>query len=472
MIYCLRQYGRCTKVRCFCVRSRPVPGAADKKAVIAVSDMGNAGQDGGSGRKLKIWAAAAACLAAVALVCAALFWKGIGAPPDESGASGSDVSGGGSSGSSAPAPDVTPPRLLGVRDLTVALNGTVSYRDGVSAEDDVDGPVVVQIDAAAVDLTAPGEYPVIYSARDAAGNRSEQTATVTVVETATVDQGRDEPTEHDPSEGAGGGISLDQVTQEEVDRLSDQILGRITNSGMSQWEQAKAIFNYVNGHVKYVGSSDKSSWLIGAYVGFTRGRGDCYNYFACSKALLTRAGIPNVDLQRVGGNSRHYWQLVNTGDGWYHFDTCPHPNGYPLYAFMITEAQARAYTEQAAGVRKNYYVYDYAACPVQPEGMPEQPPAEGEEPGALPPEEIPGEGGQPPAGGEPGVPQDPVPSQEPGPQDPVTGLRPGEGAVTDGETDPTAPRPGQSGAEENPAGGWNPTMPPEQSGEGDGQLAA
>lgn len=366
-------------MRYFYVFFPPESGEADEKAVITVSNREkNAPGGASSGRRPepRIWLAGAVCLITAVLVCAAVLWKVPGGQPVQ------DQSGGSGSGSAAP--DVTAPRLLGVRDITVALNGTVSYRDGVSAEDDVDGPVAVQIDAAAVDLTAAGEYPVLYSAQDAAGNRAEQTVTVTVVETETVDQGVDEPTEDvTPAEHQGGGgtqaIPLDQVTQEEVDKLADKVLAKIIKSGMSQREKAKAIFNYVNRNIKYVGSSDKSSWLVGAYVGFTRGRGDCYNYFACSKALLTRAGISNVDLHRVGGNSRHYWQLVNTGDGWYHFDACPHPTGYPLYAFMITEAQARAYTRQVSAARKNYYVYDYDACPVTVEGMAEigsyQPPA-------------------------------------------------------------------------------------------------
>lgn len=377
--------------------------------------------------------------------------------------------------SARPPADVTPPQLSGVRDLTVALNGTASYREGVSAVDDVDGPVAVTIDASAVDLTVPGEYSVTYSAQDAAGNRTEQTVTVTVVETATVDQGRDEQTEDEPPGETGiGGVPLSEVTQEDVDRLCDQILGRITSSGMSQRDKAKAIFNYVNGHVKYVGSSDKSSWLVGAYVGLTRGRGDCYNYFACSKALLTRAGIPNVDLQRAGGNSRHYWQLVNTGDGWYHFDACPHPTGYPLYAFMITEAQARAYTEQVKDARLNYYVYDYGACPVAVEGTPEelppeeaQPgegegPEEGEDPGEG---EGPGEGETPGEGEDPVIPPDPAGSREPGTQDPVTGEWTGG--------DPTQP-PDPSGAAADPGGSGEPVgqQLPDRSGEESGQLAA
>lgn len=396
--------------------------------------------------------AAAACLAVAALVSC--------------GSQGS--------GSAVTDPDVTAPELLGVQDLTVAMNGTAFYRDGVSAVDDVDGPVAVEIDATAVDLTVAGEYPVIYSAQDAAGNRTEQTVTVTVVETVTVDQGQDEQTE-DETPGEAGGASQSEVTQEDVDQLADRILERITSSDMSQREKAKAIFNYVNRKIKYVGSSDKSSWLVGAYMGFTRGRGDCYNYFACSKALLTRAGIPNVDLERVGGKSRHYWQLVNTGDGWYHFDACPHPTGYPMSAFMITETQARTYTEQVKKVRQNYYVYDYDTCPVEVEGMPPEgwtPPVETSEEPVAPPED-------------PVTPEDPAGSQEPGTEDPVPSQDPitGEGAGGDptqppdpsgGGEDPTDPTPDQSGEETDPGGSGTPAeqQPPDRSGEGGEQLAA
>ena len=461
MVYYPRQYGRRAQVRYFYIFLREEPEERRRKAVSPMAK--------------RIWPRAglviAACLAAAALASCA--GQSPSASSAQSSASGSDV----------PAADVTAPQLLGVRDLTVALNGTVSYRDGVSAVDDVDGPVTVEIDAASVDLTAAGEYQVIYSAQDAAGNRAEQTVTVTVVETATVDQGKDEQTEDEtPGGSAGGGVPLSEVTQEDVDRLCDQILGRITNSGMSQREKARAIFNYVNGHVKYVGSSDKSSWIIGAYVGFTWGRGDCYNYFACSKALLTRAGISNVDLQRVGGNSRHYWQLVNTGDGWYHFDACPHPNGYPLYAFMITETQARAYTEQVKDARLNYYVYDYGACPVTVEGTPEEVPPEETQPGEG---EAPGEGENPGEGEDPAIPPDPTqppPDQSGEGQDPTQppDQSGGSGDPTQppdqsgGEEDPTAPTPDQSGTAADPGGSGEPAeqQPPDRSGEESGQLAA
>ena len=258
-----------------------------------------------------------------------------------------------------PPADTAPPVISGAHDLSVAVGESISYRAGVTVTDDSGETVALQVDATEVDLTEPGEYEAVYWAEDAAGNRAEVTVTVTVIETVTVDE-----------EGSGATEDIEdpaaaQATQENVDALADEILAQITTDGMSQYEKALAIYNYVHNNIAYTGTSDKSSWLVGAYVGFTRHSGDCYNYFACSKALLTRAGIPNVDLTRVGGNSRHYWQLVDVGTGYRHFDACPHPNSYPLYSFLLTEAEVRYYTEQCASIRKNYYVYDYDSCPVE-----------------------------------------------------------------------------------------------------------
>lgn len=284
---------------------------------------------------------------------------------------------------STPSPDTEPPVIKGPHDMSVAVGMTLSYRSGVTAVDEEDGPVKLEVDASAVDLNKPGEYPVIYRARDKSGNESEITVTLTVAAVAGVND--DDPTAdvsgEDPAQAELPPIK--EVTAEMVDEEADRILKKILAPSMSQWEQARAIYNYVHTHVKYVGSSDKSSWLMGAYVGFTRSRGDCYNYFACSKALLTKAGIPNVDLYRVGGSTDHYWQLVNVGNGWYHFDACPHPDSYPLNSFLLDETAVREYTEKCSPVRTNYYVYDYENCPVTAVGFPvEELPEESLSPGS------------------------------------------------------------------------------------------
>lgn len=311
-----------------------------------------------------------------------------------------------------PAPaDTQAPVISGARDREVEAGGTISYRDGVTVTDNVDVSVKLQVDASAVDLNRQGLYPVVYSAADSSGNRSEVTVLVSVHEVELpAGSGQPQPPVQPPIP--------ENITQEMVDELADKILAGIVTEEMSLRDKAYAVYRYVYDNIKYVGSSDKSDWLRGAYVGFTYGRGDCYNYFACSKALLTRLGIPNIDLERIPSKSRHYWQLVDVGEGWHHFDACWHPTGYAANSFLITEAEARAYTERVSPVRENYYVYDYESCPVVVEGTPEeqtpQEPVPPEQPAVT---EAPAESALP---GEQPLPPDPAaPTEEPTPLDPA-----------------------------------------------------
>jgi len=364
------------------------------------------------------------------------------------------------------AADREPPVISGVRDLEVAAGGSISYREGITVTDNKDTSVRLQINSSAVDLTKPGLYYVIYSAEDSAGNVTQIPAQVTVTEA-----------EEQQPEVVLPPIP-DVVTQEMVDALCDNILSRITNDGMSQKEKAYKIYKYVYSHIKYVGTSDKSSWLRGAYVGFVHSRGDCYNYFACSKALLTRAGIPNIDLTRVGGNTRHYWQLIDVGEGWHHFDACWHPTGYERETFHLTEAEVRAYTELVSPVRLNYFVYDYDSCPVIPVGTPEEEAAarlakwEAEKAAAQQPAdpEVPVEGETPvdpetPTEGEtPAEPETPTEGETPvDPETPTEGETPAEPETpTEGEApaEPETPTEGEAPAEpETPAEGEAPADP-------------
>lgn len=251
--------------------------------------------------------------------------------------------------------DTEAPVIHGAKDIVTVIGREVSYRSGVTVTDDTDENVTLKIDSSAVDLNTAGVYTVIYSAVDKSGNETVVSVTVTVNETS--DKG-DDP---DPDEDA----KL-VVTQKMLNGVIEEIFDAILTPEMSKYEQAQAIFTYVNNNITYVATSDKTDWVRGAYLGLTRGKGDCYNYWAASKALLTAAGIDNLDLEREGGDSLHFWNLVNVGDGWYHFDTCWHPKGYALDSFMMTEDEAVAYTEKLASELEwpNYYTYDYSSCPV------------------------------------------------------------------------------------------------------------
>lgn len=232
--------------------------------------------------------------------------------------------------------DKEAPVITGVTDKTVFIGDAVSYKKGVTVTDNRDDKITFTVDSSKVNLKKVGSYSVVYSAADKAGNKTEVSATISVEELL--------------------------VTEEELAEMAADILKNITSAGMTQREIAYEIYRWTKGHIAYTGNSDKSDWRNEAYRGIKNAVGDCFTYFAVSKALLNKAGIENMDVTRVGGRTRHYWSLINCGDGWYHFDSCP--NKDHKETFMMTDAEVEAYTNQRGN---NYYTFDKTKFPATPE---------------------------------------------------------------------------------------------------------
>lgn len=240
--------------------------------------------------------------------------------------------------------DTIPPVFEGVKDITVYLGSTPSYRNGVTVTDETDKNVQFTVDASQVDLTKLGEYKVVYSASDARGNTATATATVTVLQ----------PLDNDPNEQP-------TVTKHQLDQLCKSILDRILKDGMTDREKAEAIYKKVSG-MKYVNTADDSDWMVNAYNGLSAMRGDCVNYADAARALLTTAGIPNYGLERVGGTSDHFWLIVYIDGEWYHFDACPTSLLYPYRCFLRTDSEVKEYSDSRTD-KPNYYNYDKENCP-------------------------------------------------------------------------------------------------------------
>ena len=173
------------------------------------------------------------------------------------------------------------------------------------------------------------------------------------------------PEENDPAPSnpapavAGNGYS-----EENLDQTVANVLASIITDDMTKLQKARAIYDYTRTKIRYTGDSDKSDWKQGAYEGLSAKKGDCFTYYAVARALLTAAGIDNLEVTRVGGISSHWWNLVNCGDGWYHFDATPRSSQMPAFdSFMFTDAQAAEYTE-ATGKRE-YYAFDGSLLPAR-----------------------------------------------------------------------------------------------------------
>ncbi|MDV3429553.1 MAG: transglutaminase [Bacillota bacterium] len=231
--------------------------------------------------------------------------------------------------------DKESPVIEGAKDQTFFIDDKISYKKGVTVTDNRDKDIKLNVDSSAVNIKKQGSYKVIYKAADSSGNTAEKIVTIKIVIKP-----------------------LNYVSREDLDLLADKVLSEIIKNGMSKRDKAKAIYYWVRGHISYINYSDKSDWVRAAYQGIKNGKGDCFNYFAVSQELLTRAGIENMEIIKIGGH--HYWSLVNCGNGWYHFDTTPRVSGGVF--FMLTDAQLTDYSRKNG----NSHVWDRSKYPATP----------------------------------------------------------------------------------------------------------
>jgi hypothetical protein len=242
--------------------------------------------------------------------------------------------------------DAQPPVMEGIGDIVSYVGEGISYRAGVTVRDNCNGKLRLEVDSSAVNIHAAGVYPVTYTATDFVGNVATETVNVYIYDS----------------------VITEEMLNEELDRVIAQ---RIPTSA-SKEVQIREVYDYVYYHVKYTGSSDKSDWIRAAYEGLRSGTGDCYTYFALSKAFFNRLGIENMDIQRTEGivDERHYWNLVNigeTGDSarWYHFDATPLQGGTHS-GCLLTDRQVAYYNatrENEDGVSGYFYAYDPSGYP-------------------------------------------------------------------------------------------------------------
>lgn len=227
--------------------------------------------------------------------------------------------------------DTEAPVIHGAVDLRVFIGAGISYKKNVTVTDNCTEGLTLTVDTSGVNTGAEGAYPVVYTARDAAGNTTSVTVTLSIV-----------PRVYDINE---------------VNAMADSVIAGIITPEMGEREKITAIYNYVRNHVKYINSSAKGNYVRAAYEGLVDGKGDCYVFASTSKVLLTRAGITNMDIEKIPTKTMHYWNLVFVDGGWYHFDTTPRKDRPVI--LMWTDAQLMDFS---AG-HNNCHDYDHSLYP-------------------------------------------------------------------------------------------------------------
>ena len=239
--------------------------------------------------------------------------------------------------------DKVAPQILGVNKIAVFLGSTVSYRSGILVSDDNDPAPQLSVDSSQVNLSAAGTYPLYYSATDSAGNITTIETTVTVSEA---------PDSY--------------VDEALIKEKADELLAKILTEGMSPEEQVNAVYEWIEGHCYYIAEFDKSDYMQAAYLMLTNNRGDCYGFYAVSRLLFERMGLPNLTVTRLPNEvrtSNHWWNMVSLDNGatWYHFDSTPHLT-YPTRTCLVTDTFLNDFNL----LMPNYYYFDHEAFPETP----------------------------------------------------------------------------------------------------------
>lgn len=240
--------------------------------------------------------------------------------------------------------DTSPPVIQGVRNIAVYAGDAVNWLSGVTVWDEQDDSPGLEADDSGVDITQPGSYTVTYRAEDSAGNRAEETAAVTVLE---------------KQEGF--------VDVETIYQAVDAELDGILTEDMTALQQVTTIYSWARSTRSYASHTDRSDYLQAAYEMLTTGRGDCYGYFAVTKLMFERLGIPNIDVRKVkisDSDSDHFWSLVSVDGGstYYHFDATPRLGGGDNFC-LVTDEFLDAYSAE----HDNSHNRDRSLYPATPE---------------------------------------------------------------------------------------------------------
>lgn len=214
--------------------------------------------------------------------------------------------------------DTEPPVIESENVIESVLGEGISYRQSISATDDSGNEVDLVIDNSSVDIETEGEYIITCTATDWVGNVSTKEVTVRIYKKSIEEE------------------------KAEVEAYADELLATITDDSMSEYEVCYAIFEWCQTNILFAETEENSEWVSGAYEGLFYRTGDCYTYYATAKVLLTQAGITNMDIEKIPAATEHYWNLVDLGDGWLHFDCSSRADGTII--FLWTDEELMEYS--------------------------------------------------------------------------------------------------------------------------------
>ncbi len=157
-----------------------------------------------------------------------------------------------------------------------------------------------------------------------------------------------------PAQTAG-----DPLVSKSLNSVAWKIVGQCTNSSMSQYEKAVALYDWLIDHTVYRGSTTNPYHVL------RYGEASCGGYASAYRELLAKVGIPSKVMDGRLYTLRHSWNLVYLGGKWCHVDVrmgdhMQESEGR-YHRFGMSDEQARVYysfkKKKNANAYSNFYAY-------------------------------------------------------------------------------------------------------------------
>ena len=112
-----------------------------------------------------------------------------------------------------------------------------------------------------------------------------------------------------PSKSAGG-----PLVPKSLNSVAWKIVRECTNSSMSKYEKAVALYDWLIDHTVYRGSTTNPYHVL------RYGEASCGGYASAYRDLLAKVGIPSKTIDGRLYTLRHTWNLVYLNGKWCHVD--------------------------------------------------------------------------------------------------------------------------------------------------------
>ena len=247
--------------------------------------------------------------------------------------------------------DTEPPKIEAPSSVVGYVGDKPAYKKFISVSDNDGSDPKIEVDASKVNTKKAGTYYVNYTVTDKAGNVSTHKLKFIV---------KDAKYNWDVLE----------------DRIKEIIEDGDVKEKSSTEAQIREIYRYVNAKttIDFTDESNtpnidrnnwESDWIEEAILTLDSKEGDCYSYYALSKAFFEYFGIENDGVKRAEGykgskdDGTHFWNVVKVGNKWYYYDATSlkgtYADGIENHCLVTQEA----IDEYRASDYKKHDVSDY-----------------------------------------------------------------------------------------------------------------